>query len=111
MAVFDEEPAWFIDMSSRQAVTVIRAIQRHHSKPPEVRIDRFKQIKESHDLVETISQTVQLRKAGKSWMGKCPFHDDQTPSLSVSPEKQLFYCFSCGKGGDVITWLHLMGEL
>ncbi len=50
-------------------------------------------------------QGVQAQKQGKSWMARCPFHDDSTASMSVDPEKNLWHCFGCQKGGDLFTFL------
>ncbi len=60
---------------------------------------------ESADIVEIISRFVDLKKAGTIHKGLCPFHDEKTPSFSVSPAKQIFKCFGCGKGGNVIQFL------
>ncbi|MFP4309165.1 MAG: DNA primase [Desulfococcaceae bacterium] len=62
-------------------------------------------IRQAADLVEIVSESVPLRKAGKDFSGLCPFHAEKTPSFSVSPEKQLFYCFGCGEGGDVFHYV------
>ncbi len=64
-----------------------------------------KQIKDRTDIVAVISRYVTLTKAGSNYKGRCPFHKDDTPSLSVSPEKGLWHCFGCGAGGDVIGFL------
>ena len=63
------------------------------------------QVRHSVDIVDVIGQYVQLRPAGKSLMGLCPFHDERTPSFSVDEKKQLFYCFSCHRGGNVFHFL------
>ena len=55
------------------------------------------------DMVEVVSARTQLRRSGARWTGLCPFHDEKTPSFSVNPADKLFYCFGCGKGGDVIS--------
>lgn len=60
---------------------------------------------ESNDIVDVISGYVSLKKAGNSYKGKCPFHNEKTPSFSVSPDKQLYHCFGCGVGGNVITFM------
>lgn len=65
----------------------------------------IEQIKEKADIVEVISEYVTLKKNGNSYKGLCPFHDDTTPSLSVSGEKGVYKCFSCNAAGDVITFL------
>lgn len=69
---------------------------------PEETIDR---IKSNTNIVDVVSQYVQLKKSGKNYFGFCPFHDERTPSFSVTEEKQIFHCFSCGKGGNVFTFL------
>jgi len=62
-------------------------------------------IKSRIDIVDFISGYVQLKKSGQNWKGLCPFHQDKTPSFTVSQTKQIFHCFGCGAGGDVITFL------
>lgn len=62
-------------------------------------------IKERIDIVDLISSYVKLTRSGKNYIGLCPFHNDHNPSFTVSPEKQLFYCFGCKEGGDVIKFL------
>ena len=63
------------------------------------------QIKNSLDIVETISKYVVLKKSGHNYMGLCPFHNEKTPSFVVTPSKQIFKCFGCGAGGDVLSFL------
>ncbi|MFZ0389050.1 MAG: DNA primase, partial [Calditrichia bacterium] len=72
------------------------------AKVPEHLIDR---IRESHDIVEVISQYLNLKKTGRNYQALCPFHTEKTPSFSVNPEKQIFHCFGCGEGGNVFTFL------
>ncbi len=62
-------------------------------------------IKEKADIVEIISQYLPLEKQGKEYVGVCPFHDDHSPSMRVSPDKQIFKCFACGAGGDAIGFV------
>jgi DNA primase len=57
------------------------------------------------DMVEIVSARTQLRRSGARWTGLCPFHEEKTPSFSVNPADKLFYCFGCGKGGDVISFV------
>jgi DNA primase len=63
------------------------------------------------DMVEVVAGRVQLRKAGPRYTGLCPFHEERTPSFSVNPQDKLFYCFGCGKGGDVITFVRETEQL
>ena len=63
------------------------------------------EVRARNDIVDVIGQYVQLKRAGSSYMGLCPFHSEKTPSFSVSPSKQIFHCFGCGKGGNVITFV------
>ncbi len=69
---------------------------------PQETIDR---VLDSTNIVEFIGSFVALKKIGQNFQGLCPFHDDKTPSLSVSPEKKIFRCFGCGASGNAITFL------
>jgi len=62
-------------------------------------------ILEAANIVDVISEYVSLRKAGTSYKGLCPFHDDRTPSFSVSPAKGVYKCFSCGEAGNVVNFI------
>ena len=62
-------------------------------------------IRDSSDIVKIIGKEVELKKRGRNFFGLCPFHDEKTPSFSVNPKKQIFYCFGCGEGGNVITFV------
>lgn len=64
-----------------------------------------KEIVEKADIVNIVSQYVKLEKRGNNYIGLCPFHDDKNPSMSVSPQKKVFKCFSCGTAGDVVTFI------
>ena len=63
------------------------------------------EIRNKTDIVDVVSKYVNLTKAGKNYFGVCPFHDDHSPSMSVSPEKQIYTCFSCGATGNVFTFV------
>lgn len=67
--------------------------------------EKLIKIRTETNIVDVVSQYVQLKKRGKNYFGYCPFHDEKTPSFSVAEEKQIFHCFSCGRGGNVFTFL------
>jgi len=69
---------------------------------PDHKID---EIRSSNDIVDVISAVVRLKKRGKNYVGLCPFHQERTPSFTVSAEKQMFHCFGCGKGGNVFSFV------
>ncbi|ABI46145.1 DNA primase [Synechococcus sp. CC9311] len=62
-------------------------------------------VKERADIVDVVGEHVVLKKKGREFVGVCPFHDDSKPSMTVSPQKQFYYCFSCGAGGNSIKFL------
>src|SRR6267154_115217 len=72
---------------------------------PPVKQDAVQEIKDRLDLVDLISEHLRLQKAGRDLKGLCPFHQEKTPSLYVSPEKQLWHCYGCQKGGDHFTFI------
>ncbi len=74
-------------------------------------MDEVEQIKSKIDIVDFIGQYLTLKKAGANYKASCPFHQEKTASLMVSPEKQIFKCFGCGKGGDVFAFLMEMEGL
>ena len=63
------------------------------------------EIRQNNDIVDVISQYVHLKRSGRNFFGLCPFHNEKSPSFSVSPDKQIFHCFGCGVGGNVYTFL------
>ena len=70
--------------------------------------DDFKeQVRSQANIVEIISEYVPLKKRGGSFWGCCPFHGEKTPSFSVTPDKNFFYCYGCHVGGDVFTFVKL----
>ena len=62
-------------------------------------------IRERTDIVEVIGGVLDLKRAGRNFKANCPFHGEKTPSFMVSPEKQIYHCFGCGKGGNVYSFL------
>ena len=72
---------------------------------PKISQTTIDQIRDRADIVDIISQEVNLKRKGINYFGVCPFHDEKTPSFSVSPSKQIYHCFGCGNGGNVFTFL------
>ena len=62
-------------------------------------------VRQSNDIVDVISQYVHLKRSGRNFFGLCPFHNEKSPSFSVSPDKQIFHCFGCGVGGNVFSFI------
>ena len=67
--------------------------------------EKINEIRQASDIVDIISEYVQLKKQGRNYFGLCPFHGENTPSFSVSSDKQIFHCFGCGAGGNVFSFL------
>lgn len=67
--------------------------------------DVIEKIKSETDIVDIISESVSLKRSGRNYIGLCPFHNDKSPSFSVSQDKQIYKCFSCGEAGNVITFV------
>ncbi len=65
----------------------------------------IEEIRKTNDIVDIIGEYVHLKKQGRNYFGLCPFHGEKTPSFSVTQEKQIFHCFGCGKGGNVLTFM------
>ena len=65
----------------------------------------IEEVRSRNDVVDVISGYVRLQKRGSTYFGLCPFHNEKTPSFSVSPGKQMYYCFGCGAGGNVFTFM------
>ncbi|MET1030520.1 DNA primase [Domibacillus tundrae] len=71
----------------------------------------IQQIKQGVDIADVIGDYVQLKKQGRNYFGLCPFHGENSPSFSVSPEKQIYHCFGCGAGGNAFTFLMEMDQI
>ena len=65
----------------------------------------IERVRDLSDIVDVISQYVQLIRKGNNFFGLCPFHNEKTPSFSVAHQKQIFHCFGCGKGGNVFSFV------
>jgi DNA primase len=73
--------------------------------------EKIEEIKSRADIVAVISDYVTLKKAGKNLLGLCPFHSEKTPSFTVTPDKQIYYCFGCGEGGNAVNFLMKIAHL
>ena len=67
--------------------------------------EKIEEVKRRSDIVDLVSEYVTLKKGGKNFLGLCPFHKEKTPSFTVNRDKQIFYCFGCGEGGNVLAFL------
>src|SRR3989344_5484785 len=74
-------------------------------------MDEIEEIKRRLDIVDFISTYLTLKKAGTNYKAICPFHQEKTPSFMVSPEKQIFKCFGCQRGGDIFSFVMEMENL
>lgn len=77
---------------------------------PKIHPDTIEAVRDRADIVDIISEQVVLKKQGKDFVGLCPFHQDKSPSFSVSPSKQFYYCFSCGAGGNAFKFIMELGQ-
>ncbi|WP_072623132.1 DNA primase [Spirulina major] len=77
---------------------------------PRLHPDTIQDVEDRADILDVVGEHVVLKKQGKDYLGLCPFHDEKTPSFSVSPTKQLYYCFGCGAGGGAIKFLMEVGQ-
>jgi len=68
-------------------------------------------VQQANDIVDVVAEHVSLKRKGREMLGLCPFHEDHTPSMNVSPTKQIFKCFACGAGGDVIKFVQMRENL
>ncbi len=73
--------------------------------------DKIEEVRRRADIVSLIGEYVTLKKAGRNFLGLCPFHREKTPSFTVSPDKQMFYCFGCSEGGNVFSFLMKLNHL
>ena len=72
---------------------------------PRIKDSSVEEVKAAADMVEVVGARTQLRRVGSRFTGRCPFHEERTPSFSVNPQDKLYFCFGCGAGGDVITFV------
>ncbi|MEM6612405.1 MAG: DNA primase, partial [Cyanobacteria bacterium P01_C01_bin.72] len=79
-------------------------------KVPRLHPDTIEEVQQRVDIVDVISEHVVLKKRGKDFLGLCPFHNEKTPSFSVSQDKQLYYCFGCSEGGNAYKFLMEIGK-
>jgi DNA primase len=79
-------------------------------KVPRLHPDTIEEVQQRVDIVDVISEHIVLKKRGKDFLGLCPFHNEKSPSFSVSQDKQLYYCFGCGEGGNTYKFLMEIGK-
>ena len=72
--------------------------------------DTIAEVKQRANIYDVISEHIFLKKRGKDYVGLCPFHQEKTPSFTVSTTKQMYYCFGCGSGGNVLKFLMEVGK-
>lgn len=104
------EKDWFYWYDYHKALELaIEIVQSNKPKPKPIpgRID-IESLKQRNDIVSVIEQYTPLRKSGSRFTGRCPFHEDRNPSLTVYPDRQSFYCFSCNTGGDVVAFVEVV---
>lgn len=80
-------------------------MKESEEKMPRYSDEIIDELRQTNDIVDIISQYVHLKRSGRNFFGLCPFHNEKSPSFSVSPDKQIFHCFGCGVGGNVFTFL------
>ena len=77
---------------------------------PRLHPETIEEVQQRADIVDVISEHIVLKKRGRDYLGLCPFHNEKTPSFSVSQEKQLYYCFGCSEGGNTFKFLMEIGK-
>ena len=78
---------------------------------PRIKPESVEAVKAAIDMVELVGGRTQLKRAGGRYTGRCPFHEERTPSFSVNAQDKLYYCFGCGAGGDAITFVRETEQL
>jgi hypothetical protein len=106
----DSEDRFYLEF----ACVVQKAIEKTRTNKPRIRgsinLD-VDEIKANLDIVQLIGKYTQLRQSGRNYTGICPFHFEKHPSFTVYPQSQSWYCFSCNRGGDVISFITLIEKV
>src|SRR5512147_71278 len=92
-------------MVQNSSAFIVTRLNFFYISPMKIPQETIDQIRSASDIVEYIGSFVRLKKRGKDYLGLCPFHNEKTPSFTVSPSKQLFYCFGCHRGGDIVKFV------
>ena len=70
--------------------------------------DSRERVRDAVDFVDLVGAKTELRRAGaRRWQGLCPFHEERTPSFGIDPASKVYHCFGCGRGGDVLSLIHI----
>ena len=97
---------YFIGKPVRVCYTIQQSLtERQTGSMPYYSDEIIEKVRSANDIVDIVSSYVKLQKRGANYVGLCPFHNEKTPSFSVSPSRQMFYCFGCGAGGDAFSFL------
>ncbi len=119
-SVSDEEWAKYIQLGERDKMVckpcydkIKRMIDEGSLKPEErLRLEQLRRrVVESNNIVDVIGEYVQLKPKDREFIGLCPFHNYPDPTLNVNPEKQIFKCFGCGAGGDVVDFVSMVKKI
>lgn len=94
------------EMGKRRRITQIEClISERRKRCARYTEEQIEQVRSANDIVDVIGASVRLKRSGSGYVGLCPFHSEKSPSFSVNPARQMYKCFGCGVGGNVITFV------